>query len=109
MKNLKRCPVCQEVPQLHYCCGEYLIGGADPACPACGNAFTEMHSNEQMEIEAWNRRVERWEGRHYCGSCDFVRPPDMRCMCQDSQWAGVTVKRDNYCRHWEPRIDFGYE
>lgn len=38
-----------------------------------------------------------------CGNCDYVRDMDMRCMCRDSQWAGILVKPDNYCQHGIPR------
>lgn len=55
--ELKPCPRCGVSPHMGYCCGEYMIYGDDPNCPYCGNAFTEMHSNELDEIRAWNRRV----------------------------------------------------
>lgn len=55
--NLEPCPICDEVPHIGYCCGEYMIFGDDSRCPCCGHAFTEMHSNKQEEIKAWNRRV----------------------------------------------------
>lgn len=55
---LARCPWCGVSPQLGYACGEYFIHGNDPDCPYCGTAFTEMHSDPRMEIDAWNRRVE---------------------------------------------------
>ena len=105
--ELEVCPVCGLIPNLGYCCGEYMVSCLDPYCPVGGNKFTEMHSSEQMEIDAWNKRVRafRMPGRIYCGGCDFTRPNDMRCMCGDSQWAGVPVKRDNYCRHGMPRIE----
>lgn len=56
--QLKPCPVCQKVPKLGYCYGEYYVSGDDSDCPGCGTAFTEMHSSPELEIEAWNRRVE---------------------------------------------------
>ena len=55
---LKACPRCGRPPHLDYCCGEYFIHGDDPECPYCGTAFSEMHSSIDMEIDAWNRRVE---------------------------------------------------
>ena len=57
-RRLKRCPKCRKPPHLGYCCGEYFISGDDPNCPYCGTAFSEMHSDPRMEIDAWNRRVE---------------------------------------------------
>lgn len=59
--KLKPCPCCGRIPQIGYACGEYLVFGDDDDCPGCGCAFTEMHSNEQMEIDAWNRRAEDGE------------------------------------------------
>lgn len=55
--ELKPCPVCGFVPKIGYACGEYFVYGDDNHCPGCGNAFFEMHSSEELEIEAWNRRV----------------------------------------------------
>lgn len=60
MPEMKPCPVCGAVPHLGYCCGEYMVYCDDPHCPVGGNSFTEMHSSEAMEIEAWNRRVNWW-------------------------------------------------
>lgn len=57
MAELKLCPQCGVVPYIGYACGEYLVIGNDD-CPCCGIDFTEMHSNENLEIEAWNRRAE---------------------------------------------------
>lgn len=57
-EKLKRCPVCKKIPKLGYCCGEYFVHGEDPNCPCCGTAFMEMHSSEELEIDAWNRRAE---------------------------------------------------
>ena len=37
---------------------EYFVMGENDDCPYCGNAFTEMHSNERLMEEAWNRRSE---------------------------------------------------
>lgn len=57
MEELKPCPVCHKIPEIGYACGEYFIMSEDDDCPVCGiNGFTEMHSNEEQEIEAWNRR-----------------------------------------------------
>lgn len=58
MAELKNCPFCGVPPYVGYCCGEYMIFGDNPDCPYCGDSFTEMHSSEEMEIEAWNRRSE---------------------------------------------------
>jgi len=33
-----------------------------------------------------------------CQYCDYCIDTDMRCMNTESQWAGCTVKPDNYCR-----------
>ena len=55
--HLSACPVCGVPPHMGYCCGEHFIYGANPDCPYCGTAFTEMHTNEQEEIKAWNRRT----------------------------------------------------
>lgn len=57
-RKLMPCPRCGVPPQLGYACGEYFISGDDPDCPYCGTAFSEMHSSIDLEIKAWNRRVE---------------------------------------------------
>ena len=58
MEELKPCPVCHKIPTIAYACGEYFIMSEDDECPVCGvYGFTEMHSSEEREIEAWNRRV----------------------------------------------------
>ena len=41
----------------------------------------------------------------HCGACDYSRDSDMRCMCEQSQWAGLQVSPDNYCMHGTPRTD----
>ena len=64
MAELKPCPKCGVPPKIGYACGEYFVHGDDPECPYCGQNFTEMHSSEKLEIEAWNRRVEM-----ICGNC----------------------------------------
>lgn len=64
MVELKPCPKCGVPPKIGYACGEYLVYGDDPDCPYCGHDFTEMHSSEKLEVEAWNRRVEM-----ICGNC----------------------------------------
>ena len=56
--ELKPCPSCGRVPLIGYACGEYFIMGAVKECPVCDD-FIEMHSSEEMEIEAWNRRAEK--------------------------------------------------
>ena len=33
-----------------------------------------------------------------CQYCDYCTDEDMRCMNTESQWAGCTVRPDNYCR-----------
>ena len=58
MVELKPCPCCGKIPKMGYACGEYLVYGEDDDCPGCGVAFTEMHSSECAEVEAWNRRAE---------------------------------------------------
>ena len=63
MAELKPCPVCRIPPRLGYCCSEYFVAGEDPFFPVCGNAFTEMHSSEETEVKAWNRRVDAWNRR----------------------------------------------
>ena len=57
MAELKPCPKCGVVPYIGYACGEYFVIGSHSDCPVC-DGFTEMHSNEQLEIEVWNRRAE---------------------------------------------------
>ncbi len=109
MPEMEDCPVCGLVPAMRYCCGEYFVSCLDPDCPVGGHAFGEMHSSEKLEIEAWNRRVKRWEvpGRVYCGGCDFciIDGSAGRCHNEKSQWAGVYVKRDNYCGCGIPRTN----
>ncbi|MBQ7767572.1 MAG: hypothetical protein IJ403_01665 [Oscillospiraceae bacterium] len=55
--DVKPCPRCGEVPHIGYACGEYFIMGVTEGCPVC-DGFTEMHSSEEQEIYAWNRRAE---------------------------------------------------
>ena len=57
MAELKPCPCCGLSPLIGYACGEYFIVGRVKNCPVC-DEFTEMHSSEGTEIEAWNRRAE---------------------------------------------------
>lgn len=55
---LKACPQCHEVPEIGYCCGEYFIFHPSKIVGMCFcSSFTEMHSSEETEIKAWNRRV----------------------------------------------------
>lgn len=63
MDELKPCPVCGISPHMGYCCAEYFVAGEDPLCPVCGNTFTEMHSSEEAEVMAWNKRVDWWNRR----------------------------------------------
>lgn len=58
MSELKPCPRCGVPPKIGYVCGEYFVYGENIGCPYCGAAFTEMHSSEELEIEAWNRRAD---------------------------------------------------
>ena len=58
MAELKPCPVCGVPPKMAYVCGEYFVMGENDNCPYCGNAFTEMHSNERIMEDAWNRRAD---------------------------------------------------
>lgn len=55
--ELLPCPRCCVPPRIGYACGEHFISSQNPACPICGEAFTEMHTNEAEEIKAWNRRA----------------------------------------------------
>lgn len=58
MTELKPCPKCGGVPRIGYAFGEYFVVGTEDDCPVCGVvSFVEMHSSEEMEIEAWNRVV----------------------------------------------------
>ncbi len=57
--KLKPCPKCGEVPEVAYCCGEYFILPLSKPVGTClCSSFTEMHSSEQREIDAWNRMVD---------------------------------------------------
>ena len=56
--ELKPCPLCGDVPEMGYCCGEYFIFHPSKVVGMCVcSSFTEMHSSERLEIEAWNRRA----------------------------------------------------
>lgn len=58
-EELNPCPKCGEVPMIGYACGEYFIFHASKTVGTCMcSSFTEMHSNKELEIEGWNRRVE---------------------------------------------------
>lgn len=57
--QLKPCPQCGEVPEIGYCCGEYFIFHPSKCVGTCVCAsFAEMHSSEETEIKAWNRRAD---------------------------------------------------
>lgn len=57
--KLKPCPKCGETPEIGYCRGEYFIFHPAKVVGTCVCAsFAEMHSSEQQEIEAWNRRAD---------------------------------------------------
>lgn len=59
MPELKPCPQCKEVPTIGYACGEYFIMPTPKAGVSClCKSFNEMHSSKELEIEAWNRRVD---------------------------------------------------
>lgn len=59
MNKPKPCPKCNSKIEIGYACGEYFIMSDNEDCSVCGvRAFTEMHSNEEMEIEAWNKLVD---------------------------------------------------
>lgn len=53
---LARCPACGFIPKIDYACGEYFVVGSHTDCPVCDD-FSEMHSSEVAEIEAWNKRA----------------------------------------------------
>lgn len=57
MVELKSCPFCKVPPEIGYVCGEYFIYGENDNCPYCGLSFSEMHSSEEAQINAWNRRI----------------------------------------------------
>ena len=57
--ELKPCPQCGEVPEIGYACGEYFVFHPLKVVGTCVcSSFTEMHSSEELEAEAWNRRAE---------------------------------------------------
>ena len=56
--KLKPCPKCGEVPMIGYACGEYFIfHPSKPVGNCICSSFAEMHSSEEQEIMAWNRRA----------------------------------------------------
>ena len=58
MLEIKPCPQCGEVPTIQYACGEYFVVPLSKPIGTCiCGSFNEMHSSEQIEIEAWNRRA----------------------------------------------------
>lgn len=60
MRKIKPCPQCGEVPVIGYACGEYFILPTSKAVGTCVcSSFAEMHSSEEQEIEARNRRAEK--------------------------------------------------
>lgn len=50
------CPVCGEIPEIEYACGEYFIDGKE-GCRLCGE-FSEMHASKDKEIDAWNKAAD---------------------------------------------------
>ncbi|MBQ3603931.1 MAG: hypothetical protein IJA02_08835 [Clostridia bacterium] len=55
--KLKPCPKCGEEMSIEYACGEYFVLPTNRGCYFC-DGFNEMHSSEEQEIEAWNRRAD---------------------------------------------------
>ena len=57
--KLDACPLCGQTPLLGYACGEYFIMPLKEivGCCVC-SSFTEMHSNEELEAERWNKFCE---------------------------------------------------
>ena len=57
--EMKPCPKCGDVPEIGYACGEYFIFHPSKVVGMCFcSSFVEMHSSENLEIEAWNRRAD---------------------------------------------------
>ena len=57
MLELKPCPQCGKKVLIGYACGEYFIFSREETDCAC-NHFTEMHSDMNLEVEAWNKFCE---------------------------------------------------
>lgn len=90
-----------------------------PICPACERYGKECDGTWDEPaglmlkaaelLESQRKRIGRLAyiinafNDNTCEKCDYTRDNDMRCMCDKSQWAGRTVKADNYCGHFEPR------
>lgn len=55
MTKLKACPKCNAYPKIGYACGEFFVIGGTDGCEVCGS-FTEMHSTEEQEVDAWNEK-----------------------------------------------------
>ena len=66
MERIRACPVCECVPMLGYCCGEYFIyGTGEKDCAGCGEiGFLTMHTDPNLEIEEWNRWCEEYAKNH---------------------------------------------
>lgn len=98
--QLKPCPICRVPPRIGYACGEYFISGQNPACPICGDAFSEMHTCMHMEIEAWNSwaaenkapialTLEQWQTvlhwLQYGADYHHAKMYEWRAVCHDKE------------------------
>ena len=77
-------------------------------CSDC--AHCDLLMDEAVILAAYDRAISAlrvrlaMEKKYYqCENCGFWCESDPRCMCEDSQWAGCTVKKDNYCGRFLPR------
>lgn len=52
--NLKPCPFCGEMPEIHNCDGETMIRCENIHCIYVAAGW---YGNEEQAIEAWNRRT----------------------------------------------------
>lgn len=53
--KISPCPMCGQIPEVAYSCGEYFIVSQSENKYCLCNRFYEMHASESQEIECWNR------------------------------------------------------
>lgn len=70
-------------------------------CESAARQFEEPL--EKTAYYEWEYILGILRDQKVCANCDFWCRGDPRCMSDKSQWAGRTVRADNYCGCFAPR------